>query len=366
MRTWSLVSLALLLTGCGSPAPAAEPAQLDLATGQPLRAVALSAPSLGPLPAPPKGTGEGYRTDFARAFTHGLVIERDEERIHVAVRELGALAVDQAGPLLATDPVGPDRPVELPVKLPAEQYPVQVSRVRIEPRDGGAPVDQVAAARILVGRGAPTAWHWIGQYSTDSGLGAFLTPAAGEALQARRDAITQRIVQALEADPAGAAVLATRPAAPSDLSFFPAGPGEGSVEVYVGVDDQGRPAEVVADFLVLVEPDEVVAEVRDPMVWPPGLLPAPELEELGIELRRAHPGEAIPTTGAPCWIAIDARSIARDPRIGFPRVECRDLGGALLPVEAVTEGYRLWLPLPPEGLDVARVAVVLQIGVKPL
>lgn len=366
MRTWSLAPLALLLAGCGSDAAPEAPAQLDLATGQPLRAVTLTAPSLGPLPAPPKGTGEGYRTDFARAFTHGLVIEREGERVHVAVRELGTLAFEQAGPLLVDDPVGPDRPAELPVKLPPEQYPVQVSRVRIVPTDGGPAVEQIAAARILVGRGAPTAWHWIGQYATDSGLGAFLTPAADEALQARRDAITQRIVQALEADPAGAAVLATRPAAPADLAFFPAGPGEGSVEVYVGVDDQGHPVQVVADFLVLVEPDEVVVEIRDPTVWPPGLLPAPELEELGIELRRAHPGEAIPTTGAPCWIAIDARSIARDPRIGFPRVQCRDSGGRALPVEPVTEGYRLWLPPPPDELEVASLAVVLQMGVKPL
>ena len=366
MRTWSLAPLALLLTGCGSDASNEAPARLDLTTGQPLRAVTLAAPSLGPLPAPPTGTGDGYRTDFVRAFTHGLVIEGEEERIHVAVRELGALTVQEAGPLLASDPVGPDRPVDLPVKLPPEAYPVQVSRVRIEPRDGGAPVDQVAAARILLGRGAPTAWHWIGQYTTDSGLGAFLSPTAAEALQARRDALTQRIVQALEADPAGAALLATRPAAPTDLAFFPAGPGEGSVEVYVGVDDQGRPVEVVADFLVLVEPDEVVAEVRNPTIWPPGLLPAPELEELGIELRRAHADETIPTTGAPCWVAIDARSIARDPRIGFPRVECRDGDGRVLPLEPVTEGYRLWLPPPPDGLDVASLAVVLQMGVKAL
>ena len=68
----------------------------------------------------------------------------------------------------------------------------------------------------------------------------------------------------------------------------------------------------------------------------------------------------------PCWVAIDARSIARDPRIGFPRVECRDGEGRVLPIEPVTEGYRLWLPPPPDGLDVASLAVVLQMGVKAL
>ena len=47
-------------------------------------------------------------------------------------------------------------------------------------------------------------------------------------------------------------------------------------------------------------------------------------------------------------------------------MECRDADGAVLPLEPVTEGYHLWLPQPPEGMTVAVLAVVLQVGVKAL
>lgn len=365
MRPWSLATLALLLTGCGSEAPQ-QPVQLDLVTGQPVRTVVFNRPMLGPLPAPPMGTGMGYRSDFVRAFTDGLIIDLPGERITVSVRDAGTVTFSEPGPLMVDDPVGPDVPVELPLKLPAEQYPVEVSRVRIEPKDGSPPIEQIAAARILVESGTAVDWHWIGQYGLESGLGSFLAPTAAEAMRTRQDAITAAIVSALEDDPLAAQSIGTRPAFPADLCFFPAGVGEGSVEIYVGVDADGKPVEVVADFLILVEPEEIVAEIKDPGGWPPGHLPAPALEELGIIVRRAHPDEAIPTTGAPCWIEIDARSIARDPRIGFPRLKLRDADGTPLMMEPVTEGYMLWLQPPPDGLVIGQLAIVLQMGVKPL
>lgn len=351
----SLLLAALLLPGCGATAEPGAGSPAELPAPAPL------APSLGALPAPPPGTGDGFRSDFRRAFTHGLIIERDGERVEIAVLHLGLLQVRQGGALSAGDPLGAEPPLPLPLRVPAAAYPVELSHARFVDAQGRAE-ERIAAARLRLDAAPPVAWRWAGQYPLSSGIGAFLGPGAGDVLPERGARLHAAILEAVERDPAGGGLLAV--AAEADLAFFPAGEGEGSVELYVGVDKDGHPVELIADFQVLVEPDEVEARVKDPAAWPPGILPAPVLEELGIELRRAHEGETIPTTGAPCWIAIDARSINRDARFGFPRVRAWDAEGRELELKTVTEGYRLWLP--PPATPPAALAVVLQVGLKPL
>jgi len=358
----SLLALALLLPGCGGSSAAPTPA-LDLES--PAAPPAIRFPTLGPLPAPPIGTGAGFRSDFVRAFTDGLQIERPGERIEVRVQAIGSLQLDEAGGLHAGDPMGPDLPLALPVRLPAAAYPVEISRARFQDADGRSE-ERVAAARVRFDAAAPVDWRWAGQFTLSSGLCAFLSPAAAQALSSASARLHAAILRAVEADPLAAELLATRGMGPTDLAFCPAGDGEGSVELYVGVDAEGNPVEVVADFLVLVEPDEAIATITKPAGWPPGILASPLLEELGIELRRAHPGETVPTTGAPCWMAIDARSIARDARIAFPRIQAWDADGQPVELVQTTEGYRIWLPEPPEAGAIARLEIVLRVGVKPL
>jgi len=368
-RPWTLAPLALLLAGCGSEEPAtlsgvAPPAH----TGPALPVVPpLSVPLVGPLPAPPLATGDGWHTDFARAFTDGLVIERPEEKLRIEVAEAGELSFEEEDRVRVMDPLGVAEPVELPIRVPIGGYRIQVSRVHIVPRDGSAPGTEIAAARMIIGKGRAKTWRWVGDYAVDSGLGAFLSHRAAEALARRRPELAQRMANAVERDPLVAMVMATRPAAPTDLAFFPAGAGDRAAEVYVGLDAEGLGVEIVADFQVLLQPVEAVHLFQNPAIWPPGLLPEPELEALGIEVRRAHPGETVPATGAPVWIAIDARSIARDARMGFPRVQARDTAGDPVPIDIATEGYRIWVPMSSiEGKDIATLAVIVQIGVEPL
>jgi len=366
VQSWSVASLVLLLSACRDDTPTVQPATLDLATGQPPRVITQTVPMLGPLPAPPKGTGNGYRSDFVRVFTDGLKIDRPDEQITVSVRGVGAVVVAENGPLVADDPLGPDTPLKLPIKLVPEHYPVQVSRALIQPTDGSQGETLVAAARLLVGDGTPVLWHWIGQYTLHSGLGAFMSGSAANALVTRRDALVKAIVTAVQADPNIATSIPTRPAAPADLAFFPAGTGQGSVELYVGVDGSGLPVEVVADFLVLVEPEELVTRVEDPDDLAPGNLHLSGLNTLGIDLRKARPDEVVPLTGAPCWFFLDAQAIARDPRIGFPRIRCVDDQGRPVALLPTTEGYRLWLARPPDGVVVKALSVVIQLGVRSL
>lgn len=358
----SLLALSLLLPGCeGRSAVPGAPLELE----RPAAPSEIRFPTLGPLPAPPIGTGQGFRSDFVRAFTDGLEIEREGERVEVRVQAVGNLHLAQAGGLLAGDPMGPDLPLALPVRLPAAEYPVEVSRARFLSAEDGDE-EQVAAARVRFDTAAAVDWRWVGQFSLGSGLCAFLSPAAAQALGTASASLHSAILRAVEANPLGAELLATQAMGAADLAFCPAGDGEGSVELYVGVDAEGNPVEVVADFLVLVEPDEEIAAIPNPAGWPPGILPSPLLDELGIELRRAHPGESVPTTGAPCWMAIDARSIARDARIGFPRIRAWNADGEHIELIQTTEGYRIWLPEPAFASSIARLEIVLQMGVKAL
>lgn len=358
----SLLALALLLPACGSSSSSA-PAGLDL--DRPANPPETRFPSLGPLPAPPLGTGEGFRSDFVRAFTDGLMIEHGDEQVEIIVQSLGSLQFEEAGALLAGDPMGPDAPLTLPLRLPPAEYPMELSRARFHSPDGSVE-ERVAAARVRLDAAPPVQWRWAGQFSLSSGLCAFLAPTAARVFSTSAASLHAAILRAVEVDPLAAAVLPARASGPTDLGWCPAGEGEGSVELYVGVDAEGHPVEVVADFLILVEPDEEIATFTRPAAWPPGILPSPSLEELGIELRRAHPGEAVPTTGAPSWIAIDARSIARDARIGFPEVRAWDADGNPIELTKTTEGYRIWLPEPHDPQAIARLEVVLRVGVKPL
>ena len=367
-RPWPIASLALLLTGCGNDDSAAARSGSPIDTGVLLPSpAALDTPQVGPLPPPPLATGDGWHTDFTRAFTDGLVVERPEERLFIKVVDVGTVTLENDGPLVVMDPLGAADPLELPVRLPAGTYTVQVSRVRIALRDGSASVTQLAAARLLLGPGPVRTWHWVGEHAVDSGLSALLTREAARAVEQRRPAVERQMNTAISRDPLTAGAIPTRPAASADLAFFAAGTGDRPVEFYVGVDEEGRGVEVVADFGILLEPVESLHSFVDPASWPPGLLSKPDLDEMGIEVRRAHPHETVPSTGAPVWIAIDARSIARDPRRGFPRVEAMGVDGEPVPIEVVTEGYRLWIPMPrDQGQGIRTLVLILQTGVQPV
>lgn len=366
-----LLVLALLLVGCTETAAAGP--NPSPASGKPRQPP--PHPELGKLPAPPPATGEGMHSDFRRAFQDGLVIDRGEETLSVRVVEGGRLDVG-SGVLLVGDPGWASGLSELPLGIPRGHYPVQLSRVRGQDKQSGETIERIAAMRLRLGGSAARRWLYLASISVDTGSAAFLTPTAAEVLASQQktaaaryerrlqgddapepeDSIDTRLQAAFSRDLLAPVLLQSHPRGPHNLFACSSGFGDGSYDVYVGLDEGGSPAEVVVDFRVLLEP--ILAEVLIPDMdaLPPGRIPLGPLEPLGLVAWRGRPTED--------WLLLDATSIWNDPRYGGPEVVVEDAqGGRLHPNASMQAGtWRVERP----GTGHSRLRISVQVGVRPL
>lgn len=349
----------LFLSGCGEPA-AAEGAPT------PLPAAPVTPVQLGPLPTPPLNAGDGWHTDFRRAFQHGLVIERPDETLHIEVLPLGHLEQEEEGLLYAGDPLAPETDCALPLRARPGRFAVELSRVRIRPRDGSADAVQVAACRLRLREGRASTWRWAGSFGAPHGLVAWISHSAQERVLAPDGAEGRRVRDRLVRPASAHGILATRAEdAAIDLVWCQTGLTDDSFDLYVGLDADGLPIEAVIDLHVLQEPIETIVPIEAPLEEPPGILHLPELEALGITVRRAHPGEVVAATGAPLWFEIDARENRRDPRLGFPEVMAVDDREDEVALNAGNEGFVIWVALPMEGSRApARLFVAVRTGMR--
>ncbi len=363
MRTLPLATLGLLLTGCGDQEAEARADTAPTTTPAP-RVM------LGPLPTPPLNTGDGWHTDFRKAFHHGLVIDLPEETITVEVLSIGELVVEQDTGLHVGDPLAAHTATALTLKLPPGRYMAQLSEVDIRAKDGSAEATGTAACRLKLAEGHAESWRFAGSFGTEDGLGAWMTDEAHEILaQGGRTGARSRIGLAASRDGLtnGLASSHHEGAGEPDVAWCHTGFGGGNYDLYVGVDADGRPVELVADFQLLMEPVEAQGTVDDPYTEPPGIVSLPVLDEIGITVRRAHDDETTALSGLPMWFEIDARENRRDPRLGYPEVRGYDAEGAPVPLNITNEGFRIQVALPMTGEAIpARIVFSLRIGFEPL
>lgn len=366
-----LILLALLLTGCAE-STATEPGR-TAAPGKPR--LPPPHPELGALPAPPPGTGEGLHSDFRRAFQDGLVIDRGEETLTVRVVDGGRLDVG-SGVLLVGDPGWAGGLVELPLGIPKGHYPVQLSRVRGQDKQSGETIERIAAMRLALGSGGARRWLYLASISVDTGSAAFLTPTAAEVLSTQQrsaaaryerrlqgddapepaDSIDTRLQAAFSKDLLAPVLLQSHPRGPHNLFACSSGFGDGSYDVYVGLDEGGSPAEVVVDFRVLLEPILEEVTIPDLQALPAGRVALGPLEALGLVAWRGRPTED--------WLLLDASAIWNDPRFGSPEVVVEDLTGARMHPNTSMQGGIWRLERPGDGH--VRVRISVQVGVRPL
>lgn len=367
-----LAFFALLLSGCGQPAALEEsPSQAAPKRSAPPP----SRPELGRLPSPPPGTGDGLHTDFRRAFQDGLRINRADESLQIRVHQGGRMEVG-SGVLLVGDPGYVSSLVELPLGLPKGSYPVQLSRVQALAHSGET-VEQVAAMRLLLGERPAVRWLYLASVHVDTGSAALLTPTAAEVLKTQKaqtterlrrrmqgeevadppDSIDLRLQQGFGQDLMGAVLLQSHlPRGPVNFAACSSGFGDGSYDVYVGLDDGGIPAEIVIDFRVLLDPivDEVL--IPDMDVLPPGPIALGPLEGHGIRAWKGGPYDP--------WLLLDASTIFADARFNGVEIQVQDPHGQRLHPDSTMQGgiHRL----APPGVAHARLHLRLQVGVRPL
>lgn len=365
---------ALLLSGCG-PRAGVETTPAAGSAPSPRALPATGRAELGRLPPPPPGTGEGLHTDFARAFQDGLVIERPEERLEITVHQGGRLEVG-AGSVLVGDPGYAPSLKTLPLTIPRGSYAVQVSQVRARSRRGEAG-ERVAAMRLLLGPAPARRWLYVDTIAVDSGSAALLTPSAAEVLaqeQARAqdlyrrrlqgedvqpppDSVDARLQAAFQADMMAAVLLQSHlPRGPVNIAACSSGFGDGSYDVYVGLDESGVPVELVIDFRVLLDP--VMAEVLIPDMdaVPVGPIPLGPLAEHGLRAWRG--GRYDP------WLLLDASALWNNPLYGAVQIEVESPEGRPLHADSTMQGgiHRLAAPQSPRP----RLRIRVQVGVRPL
>lgn len=367
-----LVLLTLLSTGCGEATEEAEHTRRPV----PSRTKPPPAhPELGDLPSPPRGTGEGLHTDFARAFTDGLVIDRGRERLTVTVVDAGRLQVG-SGVLLVGDPGWVGGLQALPIGVPKGKYRVQLSRVRGEDKDSGEAGERIAAMRLLLGKGQAVRWLYLASIGVDTGSAAFMTPTAADVLERQQDAAAQRYERRLHGDDApepadtidgrlqasfsqdmlAPVLLQSHPRGPHNFVACSSGLGDGSYDVYVGLDAAGALVELAVDFGVLLEPVEDQVVIEDMAELPPGPIDLGPLGDLGIKADRGRQTET--------WLTIDASSIWGDPVHGSPEIVIEDRHGQrVFPMSSMQGGHH-HIDAPRD--EHARVIITVKVGVKPL
>ncbi|RME26325.1 MAG: hypothetical protein D6798_06975, partial [Deltaproteobacteria bacterium] len=323
-----------------------------------------------PLPTPPLNTGDGWHTDFHKAFHHGHVIERPDETITIEVLSTGDLVLTHPSGLHVGDPIAAHTATALTLTLPPGRYPAQLSEVVIRARDGSAEATAIAASRIKLAEGRAVSWRFAGSFSTDDGIGAWMTDEAHEVLaQGGRDGARARIGLAASRDGLTNGLASSRydGSGPQDVAWCLTGFGGGDYDVYVGLDADDRPVELVADFQVLLDPVEATGTIEDPYTEPPGIVSLPVLEDIGVTVRRAHDDETASLSGKPLWFEIDARQNRRDPRLGFPEVRGFAPDGQPVPLDVTNEGFRIQVALPAPGEPIpTRIEVAVRVGFEPM
>lgn len=362
MRTLPLAALALFLAGCGGETDVSESS-----SPPPSPSSSGNRPTLGPLPAQPRSARPGQHTDFRKAFTTGKVIDLPGETIHIEAIQVGELELSEDGAVHAGNPLEVHTALPMPVRAPAGTYRVEVSHVLIRAKDGSGQAEQIAASRVRLGKGRAVTWHWAGNFVASAGIGAWFCPAAAEALAQSADSrLARRIEVAANRDALTHGMLSSdEDGGPLDIAWCHTGVGEGSYDLYVGVDEEGTPVELVADYQILVEPEEVIVFIKDPAHEPPGILPFPELEALGITVRRTH-GDELTLSGKPMWFEVDAQANRRHPGLGFPEVIALDAEDKEIKLSQGNTGFKLWVAKPPEPDRIARLAVAVRTGFKAL
>jgi len=286
-------------------------------------------------------------------------------------------ALHLSGPaLLLGDPGWAKGALPLPLRLPRGSYRVQLSRVRCEDRITAEVIERIAALRLRLVDAPAVRWVHIATVAVDTGAVALMGPLAHAALVTEQKAAAQRYTRRLQGDlvpePTSTieahiqAILAgdllaplavaTRPRGPVDLVGCSSGFGEGSYEVFAGLDPAGLPVEVVIDFRVLVEPMEQVIIIPDPASLRPGPVRDAQLAALGIHAVRGGPTEP--------WLMVDCSALWDQAHLGLPEIRLEDEAGQPIEAPCSMQGGHFHLDLPRKVP--ARLRLVVPVGLRPL
>ncbi|TNE87930.1 MAG: hypothetical protein EP330_16695 [Deltaproteobacteria bacterium] len=297
--------LLLLLGGCGPEAAAPPSVEITL-------------------PDAPPGTGEGQRTDFARAFTPRPVV-LGEGQVLLSTRVLGEFRLGDESLCAGT----PEACEVLPISLIAGQYPVEIAVAG----------EVVAALRVRIASGTAVRWDFVGSAGSDGHV-LLCGEAARDALAGGpgRD-IAVRNQAGLDAAYLHEAVE------PGDVAVCASGYGEGAYDVFVGFDSEGTAVEVVVDFGVLVRPVEAAHDLGDLLAMGEQALEVPGLTDRGIKVARVHAEDAV--------LALDFAAVITDPTIGGYELQWYDERGE--PLFGRSQGFGSKLTFSaPRGVRAAR------------
>lgn len=228
---------------------------------------------------------------FADAFRPGTrFVQENSGLVEVSTRTLGELAVP-SGRIGAADPfvTAFDEPAATFARAaPTGTFPVEVAIARFDNADA-----RVACARVRFSTTEAVRWEvatFEGQgaladdelpgYGVDAGTGCFFDAEARGDVD---EATGARWLAAMEAAGVDTWTWHVADLGGANVVMFSSGWGDGFYTSYWGLDADGRVAELVTDFGVLVE--AVSERVELPLPLPRGRVEHPRLASAGVTVR---------------------------------------------------------------------------------
>lgn len=228
---------------------------------------------------------------FAEAFRPGTsFVQESSGLVEVSTRTLGELKVP-SGRIAAADPfvTAFDKPAAAFSRTaPTGTFPVEVAIARFDNADA-----RVACARVRFSSAEVARWEvatFDGQgvlsgdelpgYGVDSGTGCFFDAEARGDVD---EATGARWLAAMEAAGVDTWTWHVAELGGANVVMFSSGWGDGFYTSYWGLDGDGRVAELVTDFGVLVE--AVSERVELPLPLPRGRVEHPRLVSAGVTVR---------------------------------------------------------------------------------
>lgn len=305
----------------------------------------------------------------------------------LSVEDAGPVA--PAGPFVLFDPLAPQQHAALAVEGEGPAV-AAVCRARATPHDGGEPVEEAVALRLLWSDAPVTSWTALGAFQTFEGRAGLAGADAWARAVAQDEAAQGRFEAAMAAgettwgdgdDPLvhprtdvsevgrrvwtaeGKAALrvASQAGGPVDVVGAPSGFGAGVFHAYAGRTAEGGLAQVLVDFRVLLSPVELVHRVPAPLgEGPVDLGP---LTPHGLSAEAAAPGETLPRRAdRPLWFTLRWDRARAHPSAGEPTVRAFDAAGGELPVHVQGHAGTWWVQRP-EGAA-AFVEIQQVVGVR--